>query len=141
MKSDNLPLAVVVAAILGVAQMFLLLYCWVCIAIYSPLPHWLASLGVKGIPLQGILFVCDSIINIALCLPAAFALCQLRPRRLVTYLIIAVVPSFIWQYSLFFQNPAAFRDFVQFIPGIVSTLFVLPVATVVALRILRRVNT
>ena len=137
MKSGNFPLALVAAAVIGLAQMFVLLYCWNYIAAYSPLPHWLLSLGVMGFPFRALLFALDFIVSVALCLPAAFALCQLRPRRLLVYLIVAVVPGFIWQYSLFFQNPSAFHDFGKFIPGIVSALFMLPAATFVARRVFK----
>jgi len=134
MKIECLPLAIFSAIIVGIAQTLLLLYCWAYIAAYTPLPRWLMSLGLHGMPLRSSLFFLDFLVSVVLCLPAAFALRQLRPRRLPICLIAAVIPGVIWQYRFFFQEPSAFREFVQFIPGIVSALLVLPVAVVVLSR-------
>ena len=134
MRSDNFPLALLAAALLGIVQLYVLLYCWNYIAIYSPIPRLLLSLGATGLPLRALLLVLDFAVSVALCLPAAFALCWLRPRRLFVYLTVAVVPGFLWQYALFFQNPSAFQEFGQFIPGVVSALLMLPVATALASR-------
>ena len=137
MKSDNFPLALVAATVVGIAQVLLLLYCWNFIAAYSPLPRWLISLGVTGMSLRALAFALDSIVSVALCLPAAFLLCQLRPRKLLIYLIAAVVPGFIWQYLFVFQGPASLPEVGLFIPGILSALFVLPAATFFATRMSR----
>ena len=134
MRSGSVPLALFAAALIGIVQLYVLLYCWNYVAVYSPIPRLLLSLGARGLPLRVLLFVLDFVVSVALCLPAAFALCQLRPRRLFVYLTVAVVPGFLWQYALFFQNPPAFQEFGQFVPGIVSALLMLPVATALASR-------
>ena len=134
-KTDNFPLAFVAAFVLGLAQMLLLVYCWNYIVIYSPLLHWLISLGVRDVTLHALVFATDSVVNIALCLPAAFVLCQLRPRRLLVYLMAAVIPAFIWQYRLVLQDPFAIQQLWQFIPGVVSALLMLPIATFFVTRI------
>lgn len=135
MKTGNFPLAVFVAFVLGLAQMLLLLYCWNYLVIYSPLLRWLTSLGVSGASLHASIFAADSALTVALCLPAAFLLCQLRPRRLLVYLFAAVIPGFIWQYRLVLQDPSTVQDLWQFVPGILSALLVLPIATFFVARI------
>jgi hypothetical protein len=133
-KTDNLPLAIVAAIAIGIAQTAILVYSWVYIAIYNPVPHWLAALGLHGTLHRDVLISTDFMYSVILCLPAAFLLSQLRPRKLIVYLVCAVVPGFFWQYSLFFEHPVAFRDFGQFIPGILATLLMLPVAVLVITR-------
>ena len=135
MKTGTFALAVSAALVLGLAQMLLLLYCWNYIAFYSPLFLWLASLGARSATLHALVFAADSAVTVALCVPAAFLLCQLRPRRLPVYLIAAVIPGFIWQYRLVLQDPSTVQDFWQFVPGILSALLVLPVATFFVMRI------
>ena len=137
MKSGSFSFALAVSIALGIAQTFLLLYCWAYIAAYTPLPHWLMSAGVHGSFLRAVLFVLDFLTGVGLCIPAAFALCQLRPSKLPIYLLAAVIPGFLWQYRLFFQDPSAFHEFSQFIPGILSTLLVLPMAAAVLSRALK----
>ena len=131
MKTGNLPFAFAAAIAIGVAQTFLLLYCWAYIAMYTPIPRWLLSLGMRGTAFYALVFVIDFLTGVVLCLPAALALRQLRPRRLPAYLIAAVLPGFLWQYRLLFQDPSAFREFGQLIPGILSALLVLPIAVAV----------
>ena len=139
MKSDNLFIATAVALAVGILQTILLLYLWGYIAIYSPIP-WLVAHGVTGLSLRGILSIVDWLINIFLCLPAAYILCKLRPRKLPLYLILAVVPGFLWQYRLVFVQPAAFSNFTAFLPGILSAVFMLPVATAIVRLAQRRRN-
>jgi len=140
MRTDNLPFAIAAAVAIGVAQTFLLLYCWAYIAAYTPIPHWFLSLGIRGTLFYALLFVIDFLTSVVLCLPAALAIHQLRPRKMSAYLIAAVVPGFLWQYRLFFQDPAAFREFGPFIPGILSALLVLPAAVAVLSRVRKSVH-
>lgn len=139
MKAGNLPFAILASVVIGIAQMFLLLFCWAYIAAYTPLPRWFISLGIHGTPLHALLFVLDFLVSVALCLPAAFALWQLRPRNLPVYLAAAVLPGFIWQYRLVFQDPSTFSQFSLFVPGIVSALLVLPAAVAIISLMRKRV--
>jgi hypothetical protein len=134
MKAENLPLAIVAATAIGIVQTAMLVYSWVYIAIYNPVPHWLTALGMHGALHRTALFCTDFMFSVVLCLPAAFLLSQLRPRKLLVYLACAVVPGFLWQYSLLFEHPTAFRGFGQFIPGILYSLLMLPAAVFVVTR-------
>jgi hypothetical protein len=64
-------------------------------------------------------------------LPAAYVLCRLRPRRILVYLVLAVVPGFLWQYRIVFVDAAAFGNAMAFIPGLLLTALMLPVAAAV----------
>ncbi|MEO6923870.1 MAG: hypothetical protein ABI142_08595, partial [Bryocella sp.] len=74
MKSENLPVALVLAICVGVAQFFLLAFCWSYIDVYSPRPNWLASIGITGFTWRALLYLLDTIVNVVLCLPAALIL-------------------------------------------------------------------
>lgn len=140
MKSQQLALSIFAAVVVGAAQTLFLGSVWAYIAVHSPLPMWLLSLGVSGFPWRATLYAVDSVLNVLLSLPAAYLLCLLKPRRIFLYLLLAVVPGFLWQYSLVFENPSAFSPFMLFVPGIVSALFMLPIATWVVFRVARREN-
>jgi hypothetical protein len=140
MKSDNFFIATSVALAVGILQTILLLYLWTYIAAYSAVSPWLVAHGVTSLSLPWTLSMVDSLINILLCLPAAYILCKLRPRKLPLYLILAVVPGFLWQYRLVFVQPAAFSNFTAFLPGILSAVFMLPVATAIVRLAQRRRN-
>ena len=132
MKSDNLPLSLVAALAIGIVQLFALIYFWTGMTLYVQHAPWLVSHGVTGTSLKSILIVFDTAINLLLCLPAAFALCALRPRKIAIYLAVAVIPGFLWQYRLFFSDATLFENWTIFIPGALSAAFTLPLAVLVA---------
>ncbi|MBB6241572.1 hypothetical protein [Rhodanobacter sp. MP1X3] len=140
MKSDNFFLAAPIALALGALQTILLLYSWNYLAVYSPIPSWLATHGITGFSWKAILYAQDWLINITLCLPAAYVLCKLRPRKIFVYAVLAVVPSFLWQYRLVFVDRAAFSNTMAFLPGILSTAFMLPAAVALVRLAQRRRN-
>jgi hypothetical protein len=139
-KSDNFFLAAPIALALGALQTILLLYSWNYLAVYSPIPSWLVTHGITGFSWKAILYAQDWLINIMLCLPAAYVLCKLRPRKIFVYAVLAVVPSFLWQYRLVFVDPAAFSNTMAFLPGILSTAFMLPAAVALVRLAQRRRN-
>jgi len=87
-------MSLVAAALLGIAQMYLLTILWGYISAYTPLPRWLLTLGLKGTAFHAVVFLSDSLLNVIFCLPAAYGICRLRPPRLPVYLILAIVPGF-----------------------------------------------
>jgi hypothetical protein len=139
-KSDNFFLATLIAFAVGTVQTILLVYLWNYLAAYSPIPSWLATHGVTGFSWKAILYAQDWLINITLCLPAAYLLSKLRPRRIFVYLVLAVLPGFLWQYRLVFVNPAAFGNIIAFLPGILLTAFMLPAAVALVHLAQRRSN-
>lgn len=140
MNSDNFFAASLVALVVGVLQAILVLYAWDYIAVHSTIPSWLATHRVTGFSWKAILYAQDWLINITLCLPAAYVLCKLRPRRIFVYLILAVVPSLLWQYRLAFTDPAAFGRSTYFLPGAVLAVFMLPAAAAIIRLVQRRKN-
>jgi len=130
-KSDNLIVATLIALVVGISQVVLLLYAWTYIAVHSPIPSWLAMHGVTGFSWKVVVYVQDWLINITLCLPAAYVLCKLRPFKLFIYLILAVVPGLLWQYRLVFVDPQAFSNFTTFLPGALLAVFMLPAAAAI----------
>lgn len=140
MKSDNFPIAASVALSVGILQTILLLYVDASIAAYSPVPIWFATHVATRFFLLSLLFIYDWTISILLCLPVAYILCKLRPRKLFVYLILAVVPSFLWQHRLLFIEPSRFSSFMVVFDSILSSLFMLPAATAIVRLAQRRRN-
>ncbi|WP_072757479.1 hypothetical protein [Rhodanobacter sp. OK091] len=139
MKSDNFPIAASVALAVGILQTFLLRYVDAYIAAYSPVPIWLASHVFTSFFLLSLLLIYDWLISIFFCLPAAYILCKLRPRRLFVYLVLAVVPSFLWQHRLVFIEPVRYSNFLAF-NSVLRDLFMLPAATAIVRFAQRRRN-
>ena len=126
-------LAAVASAVVGLVlwQLFLT-YCWDYMAVHIPVTRWLLEHGVKGTWLYVVLIIHDTVLNVLLSLPAAFALRCLRPRKRLAYLAIAVLTGFIWENRLLFEQPALPPVGVGiFVYGIFATLAMLPLATVV----------
>jgi hypothetical protein len=97
MMKGKLLIAVIASAIVGFVQWHLVLgYCWMYIAVYNPIPHWLIVHGIEGNLWRSVLFVHDTIINVILCLPAAFVLRRMPPHRPLFYLAIANGGMFIY---------------------------------------------
>ena len=133
-KSNDFILALVLAALIGAAQTYSLSFFWGYISAYSLLPHWLIARGIRGVPFRALVYFLDFLLNVALCLPAAYALCRLSPPRLILYLALAVIPGFIWQYRLFFKDVSLITDWVIFVPGAFMSLIPLPFAALVLRR-------
>ena len=100
MKLQTLPVSVTIAALIGAVHTYLAVWAWAYIGIYTPLPHWLISNGLTGTTFKSVLFAADFLANMALCTPAAYLLCKLRPAKFWVYLIAALLPSFLWQRKL-----------------------------------------
>jgi hypothetical protein len=128
--------SVVAALLIGIVQMYFLTILWVYIAAYTPLLRWLRALGLKATALHAVIFVSDSLLNVILCLPAAYAICKLKPPRLLVYLILAIVPGFIWQYRLFFTDTSLIKNWAMFAPGVLLALLPLPLAALLLRRML-----
>ena len=129
-------MSLVAAALLGIAQMYLLTILWGYMSVYTPLPTWLLALGLKGTALHAVVFLSDSLLNVIVCLPAAYAICRLKPPRLPVYLILAIVPSFIWQYRLFFTDTSLLKNWAMYVPGVLLALVPLPLAALLLRRVL-----
>ena len=68
----------IVSIALGSVYSLLLIWCWAYIAVYSPLPGFLLHNGIRGSGFWGAVTIADFLVNIALCLPAAWVLWRLR---------------------------------------------------------------
>ena len=133
MKLSGLTTSVAAALLIGIVQTYLLVLCWAYIAMYTPLPQWLVAQGVTGNTHRTVMFATDFSISVLLSLPAAFLLRALRPRKLLLYLLLAVLPGFVWQYSNVLGDATLLRNW-RFLPGILSALLALPVAALIVQR-------
>ena len=139
MKLSGLTASVAAALLIGIVQTYLLVLCWAYIAMYTPLPQWLIAQGATGATLRAVLFATDFSISVLLSAPAAFLLCVLQPRKLLLYLLLAVLPGFVWQYSNVLGDTTLLKDWRLFLPGALSALLALPVAALIVQRAKPRV--
>jgi hypothetical protein len=122
-------LSSIIAILLGVAQAFALNFCWAYLAAYTPLPLLAHSYGLHGGVARAVTFPIDFFISVVLSLPAAWALTMLRPAKLSLYLLLAVLPPFLWLNSSLIGSPYFSQFFGEIALGWLQELFVLPVAT------------
>ena len=86
------------------------------------------------------MFGIDAVMNVLLCLPAAWAILKLRPGRLALYLLVAVVPGFMWQYQNLWMAPSQVDDWLVFLPGAILAALMLP-ASVLVVRMIAKSKT
>ena len=96
MRSKELLLSVTAALLVGIVQTYFLLWSWALLGSRTPLPRWLFDAGLRGKAFYGTASLVDLFTTVVLCLPAAYALVKLRPKRIWLYLTLAVMPSFFW---------------------------------------------
>jgi hypothetical protein len=127
----KLLIAIALSAVVGFVQwQWVLPYCWMYIAAYNLIPHWLAVHGVTSTLWYAVLFVHDTIINVFLCLPAALVLRRLSPHKPLTYLAIAVLTGFLWSQRGIFEHPLpSGMGYGMLIYGALLTLVMLPGAS------------
>jgi hypothetical protein len=123
-----------VALLIGLFQAILLTYCWVYIGIYNPLPIWLTLSHITGTLNHFVVGSVDLAINVLLCLPAAYAICKLQPRKLGIYVPFAVIPVFLWGYWPAL-GPIPGESWSAYIPRAVSVLLMLPIAVLFLRRV------
>jgi hypothetical protein len=137
---DNLPLSLVAAFLIGAAQMIALTVFWALFPAYSPITALDLSAWIHGAWLRAAVFGIDAVMNVLLCLPAAWAILKLHPGRLALYLLVAVVPSFMWQYQNLWMAPSQVEDWLVFVPGAILTALMLP-ASVLVVRMIAKSKT
>lgn len=141
MKFTGLPISIASSILIGIVQSFLLVVIWYYIAVYTPVPRWLVDLGILGFAYRAILFALDFLINVVLCLPAAYVICKLRPQKLSLYTSLSVLPAFLWWNRLLISEPERLNLFVPwytYVPGWVIGLVPIPVAVFIIYRLTKR---
>jgi len=128
MKIQAIQRAVVIAILLGVVQCFFVTFCWSYIASHSSLIPWLMDLGLRSQGIRAAVWPIDFVINIVLSIPIAFALAKLRPKKLGLYLVLAVVPAFIWSNMTLVGNPYFAQSVGTFVLAWIPELLALPIA-------------
>lgn len=124
----QLLISAAAAVLLGLAQWHLLALCWAYISAYSPVAGWLASSGVLGGALPAVLWPLDLLVSIVLSLPVAFVMLKLRPPKVWLYLVLAVMPGFLWLNRGAFVSPYFGQFAWLFAAGYVQQLLALPLA-------------
>lgn len=127
MRFQTVAVSGTAAAFLGLAQCYFVLFCWAYIAAHTPLSHWLLDLGLRA-SMPVVLLPVDFLTTVALSLPAGFLLTRLRPPRLGLYLLLAVVPAFVWLNREIVGSPLLAQFPNSLILGWLPELFALPCA-------------
>jgi hypothetical protein len=96
MRSQALVISAVLASLLGIFQCYVILFCWPYIGAYSPVPHWLLGIGLRGSTLHVVSGAFDFLLNVVLALPVALVLAHLRPAKLWLYVALALIAAIVW---------------------------------------------
>ncbi|SDQ85841.1 hypothetical protein [Pseudoxanthomonas sp. CF125] len=81
----------IIAIAIGGGLALLLTWCWAYIAAMNPLPSLLAKSGLRGAGFWTVIASTDFLINVILCLPAAWALWRLGARHIQANTLLALV--------------------------------------------------
>ena len=136
----DLNKSIIAATLIGLAHFIFLTFCWKYLSIY-----------VTEIPLHLNLEISDSlkfnlfdiVVNILLSVPAGYLIYKLQPRKLLLYLTLAIVPSFLWLNINLIIEPSSFFEYVPwytFLPGWLYLLFSIPIAILIIHRLTIRLN-
>ena len=130
----------IAATLIGIAHFIFLTFCWKYISIYvSHIPR--ALIFEISESLKFSLF--DIIVNILLSIPAAYLIYKLQPRKLLLYMALAIVPSFLWLNINLIIEPSSFLEYVPwytFLPGWLYLLFSIPIAILIIHRLTIRLT-
>jgi hypothetical protein len=85
------PILGVTSVLIGSALALILIWCWAYIAAYNPLPSLLLGTGLRGSVFLAGLAAADFLINLCLCLPAAWALWRLGRKYVRSNTLLALV--------------------------------------------------
>ena len=98
------------AILIGVAHYFFIAYRWGHSLSVSPALNWVVSIDVSFLARKLMLYSLEFIAHVLLSFPAAFAICKLKPKKHIQYLILAILPSFIWINSQLILHPISVID-------------------------------
>ena len=140
MKLKGLPLSILASILVGIIQMSLLIVIWAYIVAYSRHVFWLIDLGLVGPVLYATLFPLDLLVNVILCLPGAYAICKLRPKKLGLYTVLAVLPSFVWINRPLINglDLTLSVPWYSYVPGLIMGLASFPLAVFIVYRLTTR---
>jgi hypothetical protein len=137
MKDRALFISTVCALVVGLAQTFLALRCWNYIEMYSPVVRWLFGMGLRTAGIHAVAHPLDLLTNILINIPAAWVLSRLRPERIRLYVILAVIPSFVWLNWNLVGVPFPMPSVGEMAWGWLQELISLPIAVWLVGRIRR----
>ena len=137
MKLKGLLMSTTASILIGFLQMFLLSLVWAFIAANSPHMVWLIDAGLTGTALKAVVYPIDFVVNVLLCIPAAYLICKLRPVKLSLYTALAVVPVFFWTNRLLISEPLVI-PWYNFVPGWIFELTIIPLAVLIVHRLTTR---
>ncbi len=124
----TLYLSVGIAFIGGLILTYFAVLCWAYIGAHTPVLRWLVDLGLRGSALRVVLFPIDFLTNVVLSLPLAFVLVRLQPRKILLFLAVAIIPSFVWLNLPLLGNEFFHDLWPSFALAWLHSLFALPVA-------------
>ena len=81
----------IIAIAIGGALTLLITWCWAYIAAMNPLPSLLSRSGLRGAGFWTVIMSIDFLINVILCLPAAWALWRFGARNIRANTVLALV--------------------------------------------------
>ena len=112
MKFKGLPISVSASILIGIAHGAFFLVCLGYITAYEPWSMWLIDHGLTGRTLHVVLIPLGVLIAVALCLPGAWGICKLRPKKRILYTAFAFLPLMLWENRFFIFEPEKFTLFV-----------------------------
>lgn len=140
MNNGSFFLSGAIAALVGVFHRFFLLFCFVYIAAYSPVPRFFADAGLTGWTFRLANFSVDFSTHVLLSFPAAFVLSKLRPANTLLYFAAALLPSFLYFNSVWIGHPMFGQIWPTLLTGWFTELMALPTAFFILMQLRNRIQ-
>jgi len=144
MKFEGLPISASASVLIGIVQWMFALTCFAYITVYEPWTMWLIAHGVTGPALTFITYLLSFIIATVLFLPGAYAICKLRPKKLIIYTALAMLSFILWENRLLISEPerlTLFGPWYAFFPRWIFPYTPFPFAVFLMHRLTKRSST
>lgn len=129
---------ILVAGLIGIIFFKALVLFWSSFANWNPIFNHLLSCCAQESWFRGVVLIQDLIVNFLLCLIPAYLLVKLKYKSLFIVLLVAVVPSFVWQNYHFLWPTIYNGNITIFFLGWFNELMLLPIVAVTLSFMIKR---
>ncbi len=99
-----------IAILIGIAHYILIAYCWGQSPSHSPLLSWVSNFDLSLIVGKLTFYTLEFIAHVLFSFPAAYVVYKLQSTKGFGYLILAILPSFLWINRYLITEPIAIID-------------------------------
>ena len=123
MKAERLLISASTSILVGIVQWIFSITCFAYIVVYEPWTMWFIANGVTGQSLTVLTYLVSFLVGVVLFLPGAYAICKFKPRKLVLYTALAILPYILWESRFLFSESNQLFHLVPWYSFVFGLLF------------------